>query len=118
MQASYAVAMWPFLTMCGQGADNAKEEGGFVDEFVENETQRAILRLLMARPISARRIAEEVGMPSHCSFLGSSFLEDALDLRRGSLGSNGKSCRAIFMLRVSSGLEKSTSHIFSIVSIL
>jgi Fic family protein len=52
------------------GAASSKEK--FVDEFVENidefvdnETQRSILRLLMAQPkISAKKIAEEVGMSS------------------------------------------------------
>jgi Fic family protein len=35
----------------------------FVEKFAENETQRAILRLLIAQPtISAKRIAEEVGI--------------------------------------------------------
>jgi Fic family protein len=37
----------------------------FVEKFVDNETQRLILRLLIAQPtISAKRIAEEVGMSS------------------------------------------------------
>ncbi|MDR1088305.1 MAG: Fic family protein [Coriobacteriales bacterium] len=37
----------------------------FVEKFVDNETQRSILRLLIAQPtISAKRIAEEVGMSS------------------------------------------------------
>jgi predicted HTH transcriptional regulator len=43
-------------------AENADE---FVEKFVENETQRAIIRLLIAQPaISAKRMAEEVGMSS------------------------------------------------------
>jgi Fic family protein len=42
--------------------ENADE---FVEKFVENETQRTIVRLLIAQPtISAKRIAEEVGMSS------------------------------------------------------
>ena len=37
----------------------------FVEKFVENDTQRAIIRLLTSQPkISARRIAEEMGMSS------------------------------------------------------
>jgi predicted transcriptional regulator len=40
-----------------------RDKGEFVDEFVDNETQRSILRLLTAQPaISAKRIAEQVGM--------------------------------------------------------
>jgi Fic family protein len=42
--------------------ENADE---FVEKFVDNETQRSILRLLIAQPkISAKRIAGEVGMSS------------------------------------------------------
>jgi Fic family protein len=42
--------------------ENADE---FVEKFVDNKTQRSILRLLIAQPtISAKRIAEEVGMSS------------------------------------------------------
>jgi Fic family protein len=43
-------------------AENVDE---FVEKFVDNETQRSILRLLIAQPtISAKRIAAEVGMSS------------------------------------------------------
>jgi Fic family protein len=42
--------------------ENADE---FVEKFVDNETQRSILRWLIAQPtISAKRIAEEMGMSS------------------------------------------------------
>ena len=46
----------------GQFVENANE---FVEKFVDDETHRSILRLMMAQPsISAKRIAEEVGMSS------------------------------------------------------
>jgi Fic family protein len=46
----------------GEFVENADE---FVEKFVDNETQQSIIRLLIAQPtISAKRIAEEVGMSS------------------------------------------------------
>jgi Fic family protein len=46
-----------------ENADEFVEK--FAEKFVDNETQRSILRLLIAQPaISAKRIAEEVGMSS------------------------------------------------------
>jgi predicted HTH transcriptional regulator len=40
----------------------------FVEKFVENEVQREIIRLMLEQPtISAKAIAEKIGMPSWCS---------------------------------------------------
>ena len=47
------------------GNEFVENIGEFVEKFVENETQQSILRLLLAQPtISAKRIAEEIGLSS------------------------------------------------------
>ncbi|MDR1060234.1 MAG: Fic family protein [Clostridiales bacterium] len=51
-----------FVENADKFAENADE---FVEKYAENETQKSILRLLMARPaISAKKMAEDVGMSS------------------------------------------------------
>ncbi len=44
---------------------NDKGDKKFVDEFVENDVQRTIIRLMLEQPtISAKAIAEKIGMSS------------------------------------------------------